>query len=81
MGRGAPDLVATPAPEAVAEGFALSDVVWTASGPDMVCEGRVVKRSTAVADLTGSTDESGAAAPADRAAEPGSAEARTEREG
>ena len=81
VGRGAPDLVATPAPEAVAEGFALSDVVWTASGPDMVCEGRVVKRSTAVADLTGSTDESGAAAPADRAAEPGSAEARTEREG
>lgn len=44
VGRGAPDLVATPAPTAVAEGLALSDVVWTAVGPDMVCHARVVKR-------------------------------------
>ncbi len=56
VGRGAPDLVALPAPDAVADGLALSDVVWTTAGPDVVCRGRVVKRS-------------GGAAAASRAAE------------
>ena len=45
VGRGAPDLVALPAPTAVAQGLALSDVVWSGAGPDMVCHGRVVKRA------------------------------------
>jgi diaminohydroxyphosphoribosylaminopyrimidine deaminase / 5-amino-6-(5-phosphoribosylamino)uracil reductase len=83
VGRGAPDLVATPAPAAVAEGLALSDVVWTAAGPDMVCEGRVVKRAAA-ASLPGAeaTPSSAPAAPStERAAEPSPADARSEREG
>ena len=44
LGRGAPDLVARPAPTTVAGGLTLSDVVWTTAGPDIVCRGRVVKR-------------------------------------
>lgn len=44
LGRGAPDLVALPAPNAVADGLALTDVDWTAAGPDVVCRGRVVRR-------------------------------------
>jgi diaminohydroxyphosphoribosylaminopyrimidine deaminase/5-amino-6-(5-phosphoribosylamino)uracil reductase len=50
LGRGAPDLVALPAPMAVAQGLALDDVVWTGAGPDIVCHGRVVKRAEAGAD-------------------------------
>ena len=50
LGRGAPDLVALPAPMAVAQGLALDDVVWTGVGPDIVCHGRVVKRAEAGAD-------------------------------
>ncbi len=44
VGRGAPDLVALPAPVAMAQGLALTDVTWTSSGPDMVCRARVVRR-------------------------------------
>jgi diaminohydroxyphosphoribosylaminopyrimidine deaminase / 5-amino-6-(5-phosphoribosylamino)uracil reductase len=44
IGRGAPDLIALPAPDAVARGLALADVAWTSSGPDMVCRARVVRR-------------------------------------
>jgi diaminohydroxyphosphoribosylaminopyrimidine deaminase/5-amino-6-(5-phosphoribosylamino)uracil reductase len=51
VGRGAPDLVALPAPQAVADGLALSDVVWTTAGPDVVCRGRVVKRVVATVAL------------------------------
>jgi diaminohydroxyphosphoribosylaminopyrimidine deaminase / 5-amino-6-(5-phosphoribosylamino)uracil reductase len=47
VGRGAPDLTALPAPDAVADGLALSDVVWTTAGPDAVCRGRVVKHAGA----------------------------------
>jgi diaminohydroxyphosphoribosylaminopyrimidine deaminase/5-amino-6-(5-phosphoribosylamino)uracil reductase len=62
LGRGAPDLVALPAPTAVAQGLALADVVWTSAGSDMVCRGRVVKRTEAGAGapLVG---EAGAGAP------------------
>jgi diaminohydroxyphosphoribosylaminopyrimidine deaminase/5-amino-6-(5-phosphoribosylamino)uracil reductase len=49
LGRGAPDLVALPAPAAVAQGLALADVVWSSAGPDIVCRGRVVKRADAAA--------------------------------
>ena len=45
VGRGAPELTALPAPDAIADGLALSDVVWTTAGPDVVCRGRVVKRA------------------------------------
>ncbi len=48
VGRGAPDLVALPAPAAVADGLMLSDVVWTTAGPDIVCRARVVKRAGSV---------------------------------
>jgi len=92
VGRGAPDLVATPAPAVVAEGLALSDVVWSATGPDMVCEARVVKRA-ATAGLPGAAPPppdtppfggapSATAKPStERTAEPSSAGGRTEREG
>jgi diaminohydroxyphosphoribosylaminopyrimidine deaminase/5-amino-6-(5-phosphoribosylamino)uracil reductase len=65
LGRGAPDLVALPAPMAVAQGLALADVVWTSAGPDMVCRGRVVKRTEAgtgaplVGDVPGPTRQQG----------------------
>jgi diaminohydroxyphosphoribosylaminopyrimidine deaminase/5-amino-6-(5-phosphoribosylamino)uracil reductase len=65
LGRGAPDLVALPAPMVVAQGLALADVVWTSAGPDMVCRGRVVKRTEAGAgaplagDLPGPTPQQG----------------------
>jgi riboflavin-specific deaminase-like protein len=49
LGRGAPDLVALPAPATVAGGLKLSDVVWTTAGPDIVCRGRVVKRKCGAA--------------------------------
>ena len=49
LGRGAPDLVALPAPSTVAQGLALADVVWTSAGPDIVCRGRVVKHAEAAA--------------------------------
>jgi len=49
LGRGAPDLVALPAPGAVAQGLSLTDVAWATVGPDAVCRGRVVKRAAAVA--------------------------------
>ena len=47
VGRGAPDLVALRAPATIADCLALSDVVWTPAGPDIVCRGRVVKRAAA----------------------------------
>jgi diaminohydroxyphosphoribosylaminopyrimidine deaminase/5-amino-6-(5-phosphoribosylamino)uracil reductase len=47
VGRGAPDLVALPAPTAVADARTLADVVWTTAGPDVVCRGRVVRRGSA----------------------------------
>jgi hypothetical protein len=49
----------------VAQGLALADVVWTSAGPDMVCRGRVVKRTEAGAgaplagDLPGPTPQQG----------------------
>ncbi len=46
VGRGAPDLVALPAGQAVADGVRLSDVEWTAVGPDMLFRGRVAQRKS-----------------------------------
>ncbi len=41
LGRGAPDLVDLPAAASVAAGLALRDPVWTACGPDVLCEARL----------------------------------------
>jgi riboflavin biosynthesis pyrimidine reductase len=45
LGRGAPDLLALPAPTKVDEGIRLRDVAWQHVGADLLIEGRLDKRS------------------------------------
>ena len=43
VGRGAPDVVAHPAPDDLSEALRLHDVSWEPSGPDLLVQGRVTQ--------------------------------------